>query len=615
MDTTTSAWQAAASSAPFPILACLREIHALYRDDFSGAVATYIPELAKVDPALFGIAMVTADGHVYEVGDAAHAFTIQSISKPFVYGLALEDHGIAPVMSKVGVEPTGEAFNSIVMDEKNNRPFNPMVNAGAIASTAMITGNGRDERSGRILSLFNRFAGRPLTIDQEVFRSEKETGHRNRAIAYLELNAGMVADPVDEHLDLYFEQCSILVTARDLAVMAATLANHGVNPLTGERAIADGYVTSMLSIMTSCGMYDYSGEWLYRVGLPAKSGVGGGILAVLPGQFGLGVFSPPLDAQGNSHRGIRVCEDLSRRFNLHVFDAFTIPGTAVRRRYTAAQTASKRQRGDGERRVLDRRGGEICVCELQGDLVFASVEQLFRKVEADVDALSYLILDGHRVGRADRTAIALLGQLKAMLDGRGVPMLLAGFSATIAAAVVAPECRFDNADAALEWCEDRLIEAEGAVAAEDGTLPLERMDILAGLPAPEIAAIAEFAEPVRFQSGEEIIREGDPADRLFLLAAGSASISLRKASGERGGRLAAFAPGVAFGELAVFNGGSRTASVIADTDVTCYALTIERLDALAVRYPELYRKLLIAVGRSLADRLRRAAAEIRALQA
>jgi glutaminase len=224
-----------------PILSSLEEIYTKYRRDFSGHVATYIPELANADPRLFGIALVTADGQFYGSGDSDHQFTIQSISKAFVYGFALEDHGVDYVLERVGVEPTGEAFNSIVFDERHNRPFNPMVNAGAIATTALIKGSDYQERRTRLLAKFSALAGRPLQVDPGVYASERATGHRNRAIGYLELNAGMIAEPIMEHLELYFEQCSILVSARDLAVMAATLANNGINPLTGARAFDERY--------------------------------------------------------------------------------------------------------------------------------------------------------------------------------------------------------------------------------------------------------------------------------------------------------------------------------------------------------------------------------------
>jgi len=308
-------------AAAAPLRDTLRELHAKHLPDTSGKVADYIPELAKADPNWFGISIVTTSGQTFEVGDCEQPFTIQSISKPFVYGMALEDLGLEAVMKRVGVEPTGEAFNSIVLDEASNRPFNPMVNAGAIATSDLVQGKDFPERVTRMVSMFSRYCGRPVHIDNSVFLSERITGHRNRAIAHLMLNFGIVSPQLDEALELYFQQCSVLVTGHDLAVMAATLANCGVNPLTNERAIQQPYVKYLLSIMHSCGMYDYAGEWAFRVGIPAKSGVGGGILAVVPGQFGIGIFSPPLDAKGNSVRGVAVCRELSERFGLHCFES------------------------------------------------------------------------------------------------------------------------------------------------------------------------------------------------------------------------------------------------------------------------------------------------------
>ncbi len=313
----TSSIQAIAS----PFRNYLWDLHQTYQSLSEGAVADYIPELALANPDWFGICVVTADGQVFEVGECEQRFTIQSISKAFVYGLALEDHGRDYVCSKVSVEPTGQAFNAIVLDEITYRPHNPMVNAGAIATTDLVKGNGSTERLKRILDMFRRYTGRDLDINLPVFQSEKTTGHRNRAIAYLMLNFDMVSDRIEETLDLYFQQCSIMVNAHDLAVMAATLANGGVNPITGERAIHEAYVQDVISVMLTCGMYDYSGEWAYRVGIPAKSGVGGGVTAVVPKRLGIGVFSPPLDAKGNSLRGIKVCEALSCDFGLHLFNA------------------------------------------------------------------------------------------------------------------------------------------------------------------------------------------------------------------------------------------------------------------------------------------------------
>ena len=298
----------------------MTELHEKYRLLNDGTVANYIPELALVNPELFGICVVTKDGQIFEVGDCDRLFTIQSISKAFVFGLALEDRGREYVNCKVCVEPTGVAFNSIVLDEKTNRPYNPMVNSGAIATTDLIKGETSTERLKRLLEMFKRYTGREHDINVPVFLSEKATGNRNRAMAYLMLNFGMVSNRIEETLDLYFQQCSIMVNARDLAMLSATLANGGVNPVTKERAIDERYVQDVVSVMLTCGMYDASGEWAYRVGIPAKSGVGGGITAVVPGKLGIGTFSPLLDAKGHSVRGIKVCEDISRDFGLHLYN-------------------------------------------------------------------------------------------------------------------------------------------------------------------------------------------------------------------------------------------------------------------------------------------------------
>jgi glutaminase len=311
-----SPFRAAAS----PLRAFLRDLHARYQDLRDGAVADYIPELTKANPDWFGLCLVTADGQRFEFGDIEQAFTIQSISKPFVYGMALTDLGREATLARISVEPSGEAFNSIELEAGTHRPYNPMVNAGAIAAASLVTGEGPAERLNHVLDTFARYIGHPVGVDMAVFTSERATGHRNRAIAHLMRNFDIIDDRIEEALDLYFKQCSILVTCRDLAMMAATLANGGVNPLSKERAVPSEYVRDILSLMYTCGMYDFAGEWAYRIGLPAKSGVGGGIIAVVPGQAGVAVFSPPLDARGNSVRGIRVCEELSQRFGLHIFD-------------------------------------------------------------------------------------------------------------------------------------------------------------------------------------------------------------------------------------------------------------------------------------------------------
>ncbi|MFN6486397.1 MULTISPECIES: glutaminase A [unclassified Nostoc] len=305
---------------PLPLKAVLNELHSQYKSLQEGAVAKYIPELAKANPDLFSICIVTVDGQVYKIGDYEQLFTIQSISKVFAYGLALEDHGLDYVLTRVGVEPTGDAFNAIVLDEQSKRPYNPMVNAGAIATTSLIKGSGPTERLNRMLDMFRRYIGHDVFVDISVFTSERSTGHRNRAMAHLMLNFGMIDRNIEEALDLYFQQCAVMVNCQDLAVMAATLANKGMNPITKEQAVDKRYIKDILSVMYTCGMYNFAGEWAYKIGIPAKSGISGGIIAVVPNKMGIGVFSPLLDVRGNSVRGVKVCEELSQRLGLHLFD-------------------------------------------------------------------------------------------------------------------------------------------------------------------------------------------------------------------------------------------------------------------------------------------------------
>lgn len=306
------------------IQALVDELRVRYARIDDGEVATYIPELSKANPDEFGVSLVTASGRMFESGDCERSFTIQSISKPFVFGFALEECGHERVSACVDVEPSGDAFNAIELQGGTNRPHNPMVNAGAITMTALLHARHGGGAFVHLLERFSALAGRRLEMDQSVYESERATGHRNRAIAHLLLNFGMVHEEVEAALDLYFRQCSILVTSRDLAMMAATLSNMGCHPITGKTALDISCVKDVLSVMFTCGMYDYSGQWAYRVGIPAKSGVAGGVIAVVNRQLGIGTYSPRLDRFGNSVRGIEVCSELARRLGLHVFDCLNV---------------------------------------------------------------------------------------------------------------------------------------------------------------------------------------------------------------------------------------------------------------------------------------------------
>ncbi len=299
-------------------------LHAKYRGLNEGEVATYIPELSRADPNHFGICLSTADGRIFAAGDCDCPFTIQSVSKPFTYGMAIEELGHEKVFQHVGIEPSGDAFNAIELQSGTNRPFNPMINAGAITVTALLHSLYGDAALDRLLERFSAAAGRELTVDQAVYESERRTGHRNRAIAHLLLNFGLVNDQAEAALDIYFRQCAILVTCRDLAMMAATLGNLGTNPLTGRSVFDVPTIKDILAIMFTCGMYDYSGQWAYRVGVPAKSGVSGGVMVVVNRQMGIATYSPRLDRHGNSRRGIETCVELASELGLHAFDCLNV---------------------------------------------------------------------------------------------------------------------------------------------------------------------------------------------------------------------------------------------------------------------------------------------------
>jgi glutaminase len=287
-----------------------------------GNVATYIPELRKANKNDLGICIVDMNNNIYEAGNCDKKFTIQSVSKPITLALAIMDSGKDKIFSKVGMEPSGDPFNSIMKLEtsKPSIPYNPMINAGAIMITSMIKGKNNEDKLNRIMSFFKKLSGNEnLSINEEVYMSEKLTGDRNRAMAYLLKGEGVLTENVDEVLDLYFKQCSIEITVRDLARMGVNLASHGVDILTGKRLIDEEVSKIVKTFMVTCGMYDASGEYAINVGIPSKSGVGGGIMGTVPNKMGIGVYGPSLDEKGNSMAGIKVMQGISQQMNLSIF--------------------------------------------------------------------------------------------------------------------------------------------------------------------------------------------------------------------------------------------------------------------------------------------------------
>ena len=630
---------------PSPILQYLEELHAQIHPVREGNVANYIPELAHANPEWFGIVIVTVDGHIYQVGDSRQPFTIQSVSKPFVYGIALEDWGLEEVMKKVGVEPSGDAFNSISLDPVTGRPLNPMINAGAIATAGMVKGKDVAHRLARVLENFSRYLDHPLKIDENVYQSESTTGHRNRAIGHMLRNFGILGDPPEDSLDLYFKQCSILVNCRDLALMAATLANNGVNPITAVRAIKTETVERLLSIMSTCGTYDYAGNWIYDIGLPAKSGVGGGICAVLPGQMGIGIFSPRLDAKGNSVRGLEACRRLSKDFGLHIFNSALTQPSVIRNRYNGVKMRSPRLRNAPASLLLDKAGTAIQIFELTGDFGLMTTEMVIHTLLKEVADANFFILDTRRVFTIDAAGVRLFAQLCINLSEAGKFLFFThaddkfAFTRDLRLRLGADSpfdpFRFADNDHALEWCENRLLgrsrrgskrerrvqEVSGAHVPERRrsrgatVLPasLTQQPLLRDLNQDEMQFVVALMQARDFHAAEMILQQGEPGDEIFFIERGEVAITLP--IGKTRKRLAVLTSGMVFGELALVEKNvRRTAAVYAETAVRCQVVSCTLLDAQSGAVAGAVRhKLSLNLNQLLIEHLRRDHTQIRML--
>lgn len=365
----------------------------------AGEVASYIPELARADPDRLGIAIATLDGEVYVAGDCDVEFSIQSISKPFTYALAIADHGLPSVLEHIDVEPSGDAFNEISLDPATGRPRNPMINAGAIAAHSLVRGEDVDARVERIIDLYSRLAGRPLSVAEDVFASELSEANRNMALAYMLRTVGVLEGTPADAVRGYTRQCSVSVSVRDLARMASVLAAGGT-AADGSRILSPDVNRHVLSVMATCGMYDAAGDWLTSVGIPAKSGVAGGLMGVLPGQVGIAAFSPRLDPHGNSTRGVRLFERMNNDLGLHLMNASpSIPGVSARRETDGA-----------------------VVLELAGDLHFIEAERVLRDFSEEPAGQAPVIIDLNGVHRANDIArrMVLEGIRRLHLDGHPV---------------------------------------------------------------------------------------------------------------------------------------------------------------------------------------------------
>ena len=571
----------------------------VYRDlsgDNSGSVADYIPELAIVDPDSFAVCLATSDGYVYEAGDSRKRFAIQSVSKPFTYALALADRGLAGVAAKVDVEPSGEPFNEISLDPITERPRNPMINAGAITCASLIVGDSPEDRFERLRKFYSSFAGRELELDEDMFASEDRTGNRNRAIGYMLRSFGILDEDPRTTLAVYFRQCSIEVDCRDLSMMAATLADSGVNPVTNERVLDPALTERVLSVMTTCGMYNAAGDWVTEVGLPAKSGVGGGILAVLPGQIGLAVFSPRLDEHGNSVRGVQACRRLSKDLELHFMHVSRAARSAVRASYDVVEAPSRRRRSPQEQAVLLEFGRRARVYELHGDLLFAGAESVIREITSRAGDLDVTVLDIRGVDETAEVSRRLLLGLRDQLRTVGGEAVMVDPTRTVINLDPDPSKRmrhFPDVNAAIEYAEDRLIARYGGAETTWRRIDVRDHPLLVGLPDHQLELVRSRLVPRSYRDAEPVVLTGQSPNGLYLVLSGMVDVSAQR--GDVRHHLSMFTVGTTFGTIYAVTQRGYDVDAHARDDVEAQLLPMDAIAELSETAPD----LMLALQRRL----------------
>ena len=581
-----------------PIQAYLEKIHAEISQLKDGKPPSAIPALAKVNPDNYGICLATVDGYVYEVGDTREEFTIQSISKPFTYGLALADRGLEAVDEKIDVEPSGDSFNEISLAEGTGRPSNPMINAGALTATSLVKGSGGNSRFKRILNTYSAFAGRQLSVSERVYRSELAHGHRNRALGYLLRSFNIIENDPDPVIEDYFRQCSVLVNCLDLSMMAATLANRGENPLTGEQVLDIGEVERVLSVMTSCGMYDDAGAWISSVGMPAKSGVGGGTIAVLPGQVGLAVYSPPLDEHGSSVRGLATSQRLSRDMELHFVRAARTGRSAIRATYDITHSASGIRRTDEVAQVLEDHGHRATVIELNGDLLFAGAESMVREISALDAEVELVILDLRRVDEVADVSLRMLADVRQNLSNAGRELVLIDGEGTLAETfrnVDRAVPTFDTRTAAVEWSENQLIARYGVGLQQRAVVPVTESPVLSPLDLEEKQTLEALMESKNYDDGGIIRRVGQRFGGVYFITSGKITSTVPGPEGRV--KLTTLTAGMTFGELALGSEDRQETTIKAVGAVQLMVLSAEAIEQLEAKNPRLAVQLWRALTR------------------
>ncbi|MFC0581353.1 glutaminase A [Micrococcoides hystricis] len=580
-----------------PVQQYLDDVHAGLVDELGGSTKSKNPELAQADPMMFGMAITTADGYTYASGDADVPFSIQSISKVFGYALALQDRGFVYMDERIDVEPSGDPFNEISLDAETGKPKNPLINAGAIAATAQIRSTTKKSAFDRILEVCSAAAGRELELNQKVYEYDRDTGKRNRALAWLLASSEIIeGDPI-QAFDDYSRQCSISVTTKDLSVMAATLANLGTNPITGQDVFDTEVVQRVLSVMLTCGMYDDSGDWVSTVGLPAKSGVGGGILGALPGQLGLASFSPPLDQHGSSVRGLRAYKQISTDLELHFVRTSKAGLSTIRTQTTVDKYPSTVRRPDAAKEVLEEYGHKAHVIEVMGDLLFSGAEVVSRTVtNLDSDSVC-VVLDMSRTDEIPDVSVDTLSRLSEVLADEETALGLVdphdrldGLRVPLDMEVKA----FGTRNAALEWAEYKVLKRYGSPecfpASSVKEYPL--LSVLSDEAAETIRA--ELVDET-YDDGEVIRKIGQVFDGLWFISSGRIETLTAEEKGKRR-RLALLTPGMTFGESALDERTHQVATIRAVTPVKVKHFSKESIEKVTREHPEVMVEFWRAVA-------------------
>ena len=582
-----------------PIQHYLDQLHAEIQGHRQGSPYAIHPQGRDPDPEDFGICLVTVDGHMYSTGVADKEFSIQSISKPFSYALALADHGAQKVDEKVDVEPSGDRFNEISLAPHTGRPPNAMINAGALAVSSMIKGSGGKSAPRRIYESYSRFAGRKLTGSRAVYDVEIRNSDRNHALAYLLSSFGVIDDDPTRSLELYLRQCSVQVTCSDLAMMAATLANGGINPRTAEEAIDIESIERVLSVMMTSGMYDDAGAWVSDVGMPAKSGVGGGTLAVLPGQAGLAVFSPPLDEHGSSIRGLRTCRRLAKDMEMHFLRAAPSGQATVSPSSTIVEMPSRIRRTDEQAEVLAQFHPRCRIIEAAGDLYFGGTESLVRAVSELEDEVEIVVVDLRQVNDLGELALVMLEELATDIHAGGRTLAVIDSKRLLKDTSLVEQDRvptFASRGPAVEYCEDRLLRAHGAAAEDPSRVPVADSPVLADLDEDARRRLDSHLEHYSYDDGDIIRRVGQRFGGVHFIVSGQVNTIATDPDGHRV-RLNTLSAGMTFGELALGSEDRQETTEKAVGDVEVSVLSPQRIADLEAEDPQLAVQLWRALTR------------------